>query len=136
MDSYALDIGENAACDLYYITLTHTSHVPCPSEKNYGDSDDDHQDGDNDLRPHFGKVWALEGGWTNFLLDSNNADGKILSLILDVPTPHCTESGLARPHGDSFNTLASLLSAEHYTAGSGQTLAKGVVSSVTGVRPF
>ena len=23
LDSYALDIGENAACDLYYITLTH-----------------------------------------------------------------------------------------------------------------
>ena len=88
VDSYTLDIGENAACDLYYITLTHPSHVPCPSEKNYDDSDDDdHHDGDvadYDVGPHFGKVWALEGGWTNFLLGSNNADGKIFSLILDL----------------------------------------------------
>ena len=50
-------------------SLSHTSHVPCPSEKNYGDGHDDYHDGDdvddNDVRPHVGKTWALEGGLTN-----------------------------------------------------------------------
>ena len=48
---------------------SHTSHVPCPSGKNYPDppDDDDADDGadadaDDDVKAHFGKVWPLEGG--------------------------------------------------------------------------